>query len=118
MARSTFWSPRGTAKFAPIESVSEALFDELGDLMFKGVFFYCAEGAAAYAHGGAVVLVGSADSDKLRRVGTSNYSPAKAAARKASRFASNAKIMTKAALLLRKTTPPTALAWRSWPMAA
>lgn len=71
----------GIAKFAPIEVLSEALFDELNDVMYKGVFFTVQKALPYLKDGASVVLVGSADADKLGRIGTSIYSSAKAAVR-------------------------------------
>jgi NAD(P)-dependent dehydrogenase (short-subunit alcohol dehydrogenase family) len=71
----------GIAKFAPIESLSEALFDELSDIMFKGTFFTVQKALPYLRDGASVILVGSADADKLGRVGTSIYLAAKAAVR-------------------------------------
>jgi NAD(P)-dependent dehydrogenase (short-subunit alcohol dehydrogenase family) len=75
----------GIAKFAPIESLSEALFDELSDIMFKGTFFTVQKALPYLRDGASVILVGSADADKLGRVGTSIYSAAKAAVRELAR---------------------------------
>jgi NAD(P)-dependent dehydrogenase (short-subunit alcohol dehydrogenase family) len=71
----------GIAKFAPVDSLSEELFDELTDVLFKGVFF-TVQKALPYLHDGAsVILTGSADADKMGRVGTSIYTAAKSAVR-------------------------------------
>jgi NAD(P)-dependent dehydrogenase (short-subunit alcohol dehydrogenase family) len=75
----------GFAKFAPVDVLSEELFDELSGILFKGVFF-TVQKALPYLHDGAsVILVGSGDSDKLGRVGTSIYTAAKSAVRSLAR---------------------------------
>ncbi|HLG98650.1 MAG TPA: SDR family oxidoreductase [Bryobacteraceae bacterium] len=71
----------GIAKFAPVELLPEALFDELSDTMFKGVFFTVQKALPHMNDGASVILVSSADADKLGRVGTSVYTAAKAAVR-------------------------------------
>lgn len=75
----------GIAKFAPIETMPEQLFDELSDILFKGLFFTVQKALPHMRDGASVILVGSADSDKLGRVGTSIYSAAKAAVRSLAR---------------------------------
>jgi NAD(P)-dependent dehydrogenase (short-subunit alcohol dehydrogenase family) len=75
----------GIAKFAPIESLSEALFDELNDILYKGAFFTVQKALPLMPDGGVIVLVGSADADKQARVGTSIYTAAKAAVRSLAR---------------------------------
>jgi NAD(P)-dependent dehydrogenase (short-subunit alcohol dehydrogenase family) len=75
----------GIAKFAPVESMPEELFDELCDILFKGVFFTVQKALPFLQDGASVILVGSADADKQGRVGTSIYSAAKAAVRSLAR---------------------------------
>jgi NAD(P)-dependent dehydrogenase (short-subunit alcohol dehydrogenase family) len=75
----------GIAKFAPVESMPEQLFDELSDTLFKSVFFTVQKGLPFLRDGASVILVGSADADKQGRVGTSVYSAAKAAVRSLAR---------------------------------
>ena len=75
----------GIAKFAPIETMPEQLFDELSDILFKGLFFTVQKALPHMRDGASVILVGAADSDKLGRVGTSIYSAAKAAVRSLAR---------------------------------
>src|SRR5579864_8777032 len=75
----------GIAKFAPIESMPEHLFDELSDILFKGLFFTVQKALPHMRDGASIILVGSADSDKLGRVGTSIYSAVKAAVRSLAR---------------------------------
>lgn len=75
----------GIAKFAPVESMPEELFDELSHVHFKGTFF-TVQKALPFLHDGAsVILLGAADADKLGRVGTSVYAAAKAAVRELAR---------------------------------
>jgi len=71
----------GIAKFAPLDVLSEALFDELSGILFKGAFFTVQKALPQMRDGASIILVGSADSDKLGRTGTSIYSAAKAAVR-------------------------------------
>jgi NAD(P)-dependent dehydrogenase (short-subunit alcohol dehydrogenase family) len=75
----------GIAKFAPVESMPEELFDEISDILFKGVFFTVQKALPYVRDGASIILVGAADSDKLGRVGTSIYSAAKAAVRSLAR---------------------------------
>ena len=75
----------GIAKFAPVDVMPEELFDELSDILFKGVFFTVQKALPLLRDGSSVILVGSGDSDKLGRVGTSIYSAAKAAVRSLAR---------------------------------
>lgn len=75
----------GIAKFAPIELLPEALFDELNDIMYKGVFFTVQKALPHMRDGSSIVLVGSADADKMGRFGTSIYTSAKAAVRSLAR---------------------------------
>jgi NAD(P)-dependent dehydrogenase (short-subunit alcohol dehydrogenase family) len=75
----------GIAKFAPVESMPEELFDELSDILFKGVFFTVQKALPFLRDGASVILVGSADADKQGRVGTSIYTAAKAAVRSLAR---------------------------------
>lgn len=75
----------GIAKFAPIDCMSEPLFDELSEVLFKGVFFTVQKALTYMRDGSSIILVGSADSDKLGRIGTSVYSAAKAAVRSLAR---------------------------------
>ena len=71
----------GIAKFAPVESMPEELFDELTDVHFKGSFFTVQKALPFLRDGASVILVSAADADKLGRAGTSVYSAAKAAVR-------------------------------------
>jgi NAD(P)-dependent dehydrogenase (short-subunit alcohol dehydrogenase family) len=75
----------GIAKFAPVDVLSEELFDELSDILFKGVFFTVQKALPHMRDGASIILVGSADSDKLGRIGTSIYSAAKSAVRSLAR---------------------------------
>jgi len=71
----------GIAKFAPVGNLSEELFDELSDVLFKGVFFTVQKALPHLRDGASVILVGSADADKQGRALTSVYLAAKAAVR-------------------------------------
>jgi len=75
----------GIAKFAPVDVLGETLFDELSGILFKGAFFTVQKALPHMRDGGSIILVGSADSDKQGRVGTSIYSAAKAAVRSLAR---------------------------------
>jgi NAD(P)-dependent dehydrogenase (short-subunit alcohol dehydrogenase family) len=75
----------GVARFAPVGALPEALFDELSGILFKGAFFTVQKALPHMRDGGSVILVGSADSDKQGRIGTSIYSAAKAAVRSLTR---------------------------------
>jgi NAD(P)-dependent dehydrogenase (short-subunit alcohol dehydrogenase family) len=75
----------GIAKFAPVETLSEELFDELSGTLLKGVFFTVQKALPYLRDGASVILVGSGDADKLGRVGTSIYIAAKAAVRSLAR---------------------------------
>jgi len=75
----------GIAKFAPVDVLSEELFDELSDILFKGVFFTVQKALPHLHDGASVILVGAGDSDKLGRVGPSVYLAAKAAIRSLAR---------------------------------
>ena len=71
----------GIAKFAPVSDFSEALFDEVCDVNFKGAFFTVARALAHLRDGASVILVGSADADKQGRPLTSVYTATKSAVR-------------------------------------
>jgi len=71
----------GIAKFAPVETLSEALFDELCDILFKGVFFSVQRALPHMNDGASIVLTGASDADKQGRLYTSVYTAAKSAVR-------------------------------------
>jgi hypothetical protein len=75
----------GVAKFAPVDSLPESLFDELCDIHFKGAFFTVQRALPYLCDGAAVILVSACDADKQGRVGTSIYTAAKAAFRSLAR---------------------------------
>jgi NAD(P)-dependent dehydrogenase (short-subunit alcohol dehydrogenase family) len=75
----------GIAKFAPFESLPEALFDELCDIHIKGAFFTVQKALPYLRDGASVILVSSCDADKQARAGTSVYVAAKAAVRSLAR---------------------------------
>ena len=75
----------GIAKFAPVEVLSEGLFDELSDTLFKGVFFTVQKALPHMRDGASIILVGSADGDKQGRIGTSVYTASKSAVRSLAR---------------------------------
>jgi NAD(P)-dependent dehydrogenase (short-subunit alcohol dehydrogenase family) len=71
----------GIAKFAPVESLSEELFDELSGILFKGVFFTVQRALPYLRDGASIVLTGASDADKQGRMMTSIYTAAKSAVR-------------------------------------
>jgi NAD(P)-dependent dehydrogenase (short-subunit alcohol dehydrogenase family) len=71
----------GIAKFAPFETLSEELFDELCGILFKGAFFTVQKALPYLRDGASVILVGSADADKQGRMLTSVYTASKSAVR-------------------------------------
>jgi NAD(P)-dependent dehydrogenase (short-subunit alcohol dehydrogenase family) len=75
----------GVAKFAPVEGVTETLFDELCGILFKGAFFTVQRALPYLRDGASIILVGSADSDKQGRMFTSIYAAAKSAVRSLAR---------------------------------
>jgi NAD(P)-dependent dehydrogenase (short-subunit alcohol dehydrogenase family) len=75
----------GIAKFAPVESMPEELFDELCDIHFKGAFFTVQKALPFMRDGSSIILVSASDADKQGRVGTSIYTAAKAAVRSLAR---------------------------------
>jgi len=75
----------GIAKFAPVDSLPESLFDELCDIHFKGSFFTVQKALSHMVDGSSVILVSSCDADKQGRAGTSIYNAAKAAVRSLAR---------------------------------
>jgi len=75
----------GIAKFAPVDVLSEELFDELCGTLFKSAFFTVQKALPYLRDGASVILVGSADADKLGRPGTSIYTAAKSAVRSLAR---------------------------------
>ena len=75
----------GIAKFAPIDSLPEQLFDELCDVHFKGAFFTVQKALPFMRDSSSIILVSACDADKQGRVGTSIYTAAKAAVRSLAR---------------------------------
>jgi NAD(P)-dependent dehydrogenase (short-subunit alcohol dehydrogenase family) len=75
----------GIAKFAPIESLSEELFDELCDIHFKGTFFTVQRALPYLRDGASVILVSTTEAERQGRTGTSIYSAAKGAVRSLAR---------------------------------
>jgi NAD(P)-dependent dehydrogenase (short-subunit alcohol dehydrogenase family) len=71
----------GIAKFAPVETLSEALFDELSGILFKGAFFTVQRALPFLRDGASVVLTGASDADKQGRMMTSIYTASKSAVR-------------------------------------
>jgi NAD(P)-dependent dehydrogenase (short-subunit alcohol dehydrogenase family) len=71
----------GIARFAPVDRLSEEIFDEVNDINYKGAFFTVQKALPLLREGASVILVGSADADKQGRPLTSIYSASKAAVR-------------------------------------
>lgn len=71
----------GIAKFAPLAEMTEAMFDELCDIHFKGAFFTVQRAAPHMRDGGSVVLVSSSPAQSQGAPMTSIYNAAKAAVR-------------------------------------
>jgi len=71
----------GIAKFGPVASMSEQLFDELSETLFKGVYFTVQKALPHLRDGASVILVGTSEAQKEARMGTSVYTAAKAAVR-------------------------------------
>jgi NAD(P)-dependent dehydrogenase (short-subunit alcohol dehydrogenase family) len=71
----------GIAKFAPVASLPEALFDEMCDIHFKGTFFTVQRALPFLRDGASVVLMGACTSYRQARPGTSMYNAVKAAVR-------------------------------------
>ena len=71
----------GIAKFAPVASLPETLFDEMCDIHFKGTFFTVQRALPFLRDGASVVLMGACTSYRQARPGTSMYNAVKAAVR-------------------------------------
>jgi NAD(P)-dependent dehydrogenase (short-subunit alcohol dehydrogenase family) len=71
----------GIAKFAPADSLSEALFDELSDIHFKGAFFTVQEALPHMPRGSSIVLVSSSPAQSRGAPLVNVYDAAKAAVR-------------------------------------
>lgn len=54
----------GIAKFAPVEGTTEALYDEIMDINFKGAFFTVQKALPLLKDGGAIVINSSVVSGK------------------------------------------------------
>src|ERR1700730_10063791 len=57
----------GVAKFAPVDSMPEELFDELSDIHFKGAFFTVQKGLPVMRDGSSIILVSAFDDAKQGR---------------------------------------------------
>jgi NAD(P)-dependent dehydrogenase (short-subunit alcohol dehydrogenase family) len=71
----------GIAKFAPLTDMTEAMFDELSDVHFKGAFFTVQQAVPHMRDGGSVILVSSSPAQSQGAPMTSVYNAAKAAVR-------------------------------------
>jgi len=71
----------GIAKFAPLTDMTEAMFDELSDIHFKGAFFTVQRALPHMRDGGSVILVSSSPAQCQGAPMTSVYNAAKAAVR-------------------------------------
>jgi NAD(P)-dependent dehydrogenase (short-subunit alcohol dehydrogenase family) len=74
----------GVAKFAPVEQTSEAMYDQIMDINFKGAFFTVQKALPLLKDGGAIVLTTSVAGSK-GFADTSVYSATKAALRSLTR---------------------------------
>jgi NAD(P)-dependent dehydrogenase (short-subunit alcohol dehydrogenase family) len=71
----------GIAKFAALPEMTEAMFDELADIHFKGAFFTVQRALPHMHDGGSVILVSSSPAQSQGAPMTSIYNAAKAAVR-------------------------------------
>ena len=71
----------GIAKFAPLTAMTEAMFDDLADIHFKGAFFTVQRAVSHMRDGGSVILVSSSPAQSQGAPMTSVYNAAKAAVR-------------------------------------
>jgi NAD(P)-dependent dehydrogenase (short-subunit alcohol dehydrogenase family) len=71
----------GIAKFAPLPEMTEAMFDELADIHFKGAFFTVQRALPHMRDGGSIILVSSSPAQSQGAPMTSVYNAAKAAVR-------------------------------------
>lgn len=74
----------GVAKLSPLESTSEALFDEMMDTNFRGAYFTVQKALPLLSDGGAIVFTTSYF-DRVGIAGTSAVSASKAALRSLTR---------------------------------
>jgi len=74
----------GVAKFAPVEQTTEAVYDEIMDINFKGAFFTVQKALPLLKDAGAIVINTSV-ADRKAFPGTSVYSASKAALRSLTR---------------------------------
>lgn len=75
----------GIAKFSKVEDFTEALFDELCDIHFKGAFFTVQKAIPYLNDGASVILVSAAGATTIGVPLTSVYNAAKAAVRSLAR---------------------------------
>jgi NAD(P)-dependent dehydrogenase (short-subunit alcohol dehydrogenase family) len=75
----------GIAKFSKVEDFTEALFDELCDIHFKGAFFTVQKAIPYFNDGASVILVSAAGATTIGVPLTSVYNAAKAAVRSLAR---------------------------------
>ncbi len=75
----------GIAKFSPLAHTTEAIFDEVCSINFKGAYFTVQRALASLRDGASVILVASADVEKQGRPLTSIYAASKAAVRQMAR---------------------------------
>ncbi len=69
----------GIARFAPVDRLSEEIFDEVTDINFKGAFFTVQKALPHLRDGASVILVGTAGAETQGRPMTSIYLASKAA---------------------------------------
>lgn len=75
----------GIAKFAPVSEFTEALFDEVCDINFKGAFFTVQKAICFLNDGASVILVATAGNSTRGNPLTSVYTATKAAVRSLAR---------------------------------
>jgi NAD(P)-dependent dehydrogenase (short-subunit alcohol dehydrogenase family) len=71
----------GIAKFAPVATLPEALFDEMCDIHFKGTFFTIQKALPFLREGASVIVMSACTAGRQARPGTSMYTAVKAAVR-------------------------------------
>jgi NAD(P)-dependent dehydrogenase (short-subunit alcohol dehydrogenase family) len=71
----------GIARFSPIATLTEALFDELCGVHFKGAVFTVQRALPHLRDGASIILVATAEAPKQGRLGTAIYTASKAAVR-------------------------------------
>jgi NAD(P)-dependent dehydrogenase (short-subunit alcohol dehydrogenase family) len=71
----------GIAKFAPVATLPEALFDEMCDIHFKGTFFTLQKALPYLRDGASMIVMSACTAGRQARPGTAMYAAVKAAVR-------------------------------------